>query len=159
MRELALTTNPGGSVKSEVMTRAAELREEGCDPSEALRIAWVEAKEEEDDSYLELDDDSDENELELAEYSPDEDLEIEEYKPLRKGISNPDKGIAGIIMMAGMAYLGWCLFQYSQSQKWSWQPWKPAVPQSFIRKSISGNGSEPELRETWLNDNSSVKLF
>lgn len=98
--------------KSEVMSRAAELRDEGFDKSDALSLAWEDILGED----YGLDED-------------DEELEVDELLPQSRRRSNPSEsadtmGIGAMLLIGSVGYFLWCAFKYSQTKVWSWQPWK-----------------------------------
>lgn len=99
-----IEANPD-STKSEVMSRAGELRAEGYDKSTALSMAWTDI----------LGDDYDDD---------DED----DYPVTKRRKSNPkaeDSGI-GVIALVGVgAYLLWCFMaSVKKGLPWSFTPWK-----------------------------------
>jgi hypothetical protein len=106
MQELLLLENPGSDIRSEVMSRAGELRSEGYDASEALSQAWSEAKGEDnpDDDYLEV--------------LPEKRRSKVEFQP---------SAFSWLLLLAGAGYLGWCAYIKSKTGSWNWQPWKPTA--------------------------------
>ena len=106
MELIEANANPD-PMKSEVMSRAGELRSEGYDKSTALSMAW--------DEIGDLDDEEDE-------------LEFDEIIPQSRKRRNPkaeDSGI-GVIALVGVgAYLLWCFMaSVKKGLPWSFTPWK-----------------------------------
>lgn len=126
-------------VKSEVMTRAAELRDEGYNRSDALSMAWDDIL---SDDYAEEDED---------EFDYDDIIGIN--KPTRrKTMDNPmDEISAGAVMLiGGLGFLLWCTIAWKRSGIWSWQPWNTAavVQKRLAARTVvrppSDNGLENE---------------
>lgn len=95
-------------LQSAVMTRAAELRDEGYDASEALSQAWDEVS---------------------GDGADGEDFELVEFKPRRRrsAADNPIVGGSLLLVLAG-AYLAWCFFASTyKGLPWSWTPWRQPV--------------------------------
>lgn len=91
--------------QSRAMTLAGELRDAGYSPSKALKQAWSEVRNGDDDE--------------------DDDWGTEIISRPRKR-SNPaaDTSLSTIGIIALGGYLLWCAYRYSQTKVWSWQPWK-----------------------------------
>lgn len=111
------------SKQSAAMVRAGELRGQGYDASQALRLAWgdilgedYEEDEEEDDSF-------------------------EVLPQSRRRASNPDgaSGMGTVLILSGLAYVVWCAYRYSKTKIWSWTPWKTQpVARRLIRPVQTG---------------------
>ena len=141
MQNLELIEAPNPDVRSEVMSRAGELRSQGYDASDALSMAW---------SELEGDG---------ADAGEDYDLMLETRpKGRRPRASNPssETSIVGVVLIVGaLAYFGACVYQWSKTKTWSWTPWKTTVPVSR-RLPIARIVSRPNFDATII-DHHSVK--
>lgn len=128
MTELELV--PYGNIdpmKSEVMARAAELRDQGYDKSEALQQAWDDY--EEDEEYW------------------DTDIMPQSHKQTRKrkssSVSNPVETQAGMFLVLGaVCYFLWCVLKWKQAGVWNWKPWQTA-PVSPVSRQLKA-GSRPQ---------------
>lgn len=110
-------------MKSEVMSRAAELRGEGYNKSDALSMAW--------EDILGEDYGEDEDEV----YDFDEIMNVKTKTRRRNTMtqSNPDGGIGLLALVGAGAYLLWCAYHYSKTKVWSWTPWR-TQPISRLRQ-------------------------
>jgi len=116
MTGLELVVNPD-PVKSEVMTRAGELRDEGYDRSEALSMAWDDIL---GDDYGEDDEDD----------AIDLDLIPQSRKRRRRNMTeNPIEGLSvgTVLLVASVAYVIWCGVKSGQMGAWTWTPWKASI--------------------------------
>jgi len=118
--------------KSAVMARAADLRDEGYDKSDALAMAW--------DDIL-GDDYEDEND------DWDTDILSQSRKQTRKrkssSVSNPVETQAGMFLVLGaVCYFLWCVLKWKQAGVWNWKPWQ-TVPVSPASRQLKA-GSRPQ---------------
>lgn len=113
--ELLASELPNPDPRSFAMSRAAELREEGMSPSEALSEAWSEIRDGDEDIDFDYDDDDEDEE--------EEEIELPVAKSNRRDNPDMDETLMYAAMFAGAGYLGWCAYA-SRNRSWTWTPWK-----------------------------------
>ena len=134
-----IETNP--DPRSEAMSLAAQYREEGMSPSEALSVAWDDILG--DDFGLDDDDEP---------YDFDEMLQMN--KPKRRNntmtMENPleGAGIGTLMVLGSLGYLFLCAIAYKKNGVWSWTPWKTA-PVSVSRRLAEHTVVKQPSNNTW----------
>jgi hypothetical protein len=119
MSDYELVTYNPDPLKSAVMSRASDLRDEGYSKSDALSMAWEDV----------LGEDYDEEEDEIYDF---DDIMNQKTKTRRRNTMtevNPDSGGIGLMLLLGVGgYLVWCYFTSKyKGLPWSWTPWKLPV--------------------------------
>lgn len=114
MYEMELIEANPDPTKSAVMSRAAELVNEGYDRSSAVSQAWDDIlDEDEEDEPYEFD-------------------EMLQNKSTRRNttMENPleEAGIGTLAMVGAGFYLLWCAIAYKKNGIWSWTPWRTPAP-------------------------------
>jgi hypothetical protein len=113
--ELVEANNP--DMKSEVMSLAAQYRDQGMSPSEALHEAWTIIRGAPwDDS-----DEEDEDDIFVLSERP-----RTRRNPTKRS-SESDSSIGLVLLLGVVGYLAWCAIKYAQTKAWSWTPWKQPV--------------------------------
>jgi len=114
MESLQLVEFNPDETKSDVMVRAAELRSEGYDVSQALAMAWAEVS------------------GDGADAGEDYEMMLEPRPRRRPRASNPtdaDSGLGLGLLLGVGGYLLLCFFTSTyKGLPWSWTPWRTPAP-------------------------------